>query len=132
MQILQPPDWARPRGYANGIVASGKLVFIAGQIGWDAQQQFQSDNFVDQTRQALLNILSILAQAGGEPRHITRLVWYVVDKHEYIGSYGQLGIVYCEVMGKHYPTMTAVQVAALMEDRARVEIEAMAVIPEDG
>jgi enamine deaminase RidA (YjgF/YER057c/UK114 family) len=129
MQILQPPGWARPRGYSNGVATSGRLVFISGQIGWDGQCQFQALDFVGQTRQALINVLSVLAEAGGQPEHITRLTWYVVDKAEYIGSYGELGQVYRELMGQHYPSMTAVQVVALMEDRARVEIEATAVIP---
>ena len=129
MQILQPPGWSRPRGYSNGLVTSGRLVFIAGQIGWDAQQQFHSDNFAVQARTALQNILAILGEAGGKPEHIARLNWYVIDKQEYIGSYGELGAIYRELMGGHYPVMSAFQVAALMEDRARVEIEAMAVIP---
>jgi enamine deaminase RidA (YjgF/YER057c/UK114 family) len=129
MQILQPPGWARPRGYSNGVVMSGRLVFIAGQIGWDAQQQFHSRDFAEQAGQALRNILAILAEAGGRPEHIARLVWYVVDKQEYLDSYKQLGAIYRELMGSHYPAMTAVEVSALMEDAARVEIEAMAVIP---
>ena len=129
MQILQPPDWAKPRGYSNGIVASGRLVFIAGQIGWNGQQEFEATDFVGQARQALENILTILAEAGGEAQHITKLVWYVVDKQEYLDCAKALGTVYREVMGKHYPVMTAVQVTALMEDKARVEIEAVAVIP---
>jgi enamine deaminase RidA (YjgF/YER057c/UK114 family) len=129
MQILQPPDWAKPRGYSNGIVASGRLVFIAGQIGWNGQQEFETTDFVGQARQALENILTILAEAGGDAQHITRLVWYVVDKQEYLGCAKELGSVYREIMGKHYPVMTAVEVTALMEDKARVEIEAVAVIP---
>jgi enamine deaminase RidA (YjgF/YER057c/UK114 family) len=129
MQILQPPGWARPRGYSNGLVANGRLVFIAGQIGWDAHQQFHSDNFAAQARMALQNILSVLAEAGGRPEHIARLNWYVVDKHEYIASYGELGNAYRELLGSHYPVMSAFQVSALMEDRAKVEIEAVAVIP---
>lgn len=129
MQILQPPDWAKPRGYSNGVVASGRIVFIAGQVGWDAQQQFHVTDFVGQTRQALHNILAILAEAGGEPQHITRMVWYVVDKHEYMNCARELGAVYRELMGNHYPAMTAVEVSGLLEDAARVEIEAMAVIP---
>jgi enamine deaminase RidA (YjgF/YER057c/UK114 family) len=129
MQILQPPGWKRPRGYANGLVTSGQLVFIAGQIGWDAQQQFPSDDFAEQAKQALQNILAILAEANGKPEHITRMLWYVVDKHEYIASSTALGMVYRELMGNHYPVMTAVEVSALLEDRAKVEIEAMAVIP---
>lgn len=129
MRILQPPDWARPRGYSNGLVTSGQLVFIAGQIGWDAQQQFHSDDFAEQSRQALENILAILAEAGGKAEHITRMVWYVTDKEEYIASYPALGKIYRELIGNHYPVMTAVEVSALLEDRAKVEIEAMAVIP---
>jgi enamine deaminase RidA (YjgF/YER057c/UK114 family) len=129
MRILQPPHWAKPRGYANGVVASGQMVFIAGQIGWNSQQEFEALDFVGQTRQALENILAILAEAGGEPQHITRMVWYVVDKQEYMDCGKELGIVYRELMGKHYPAMTAVEVAALMENKARVEIEAIAVIP---
>lgn len=129
MQILQPPGWARPRGYSNGVVMSGRLVFIAGQIGWDAQQRFHSTDFCEQAGQALRNVLTILAEAGGEPRHIARMTWYVVDKREYVDSYEKLGAIYRELMGNHYPTMTAVQVSALMEDWAKVEIEATAVIP---
>ena len=129
MQILQPPDWAKPRGYSNGVVASGQIVFISGQIGWDAQGTFHNSDFVGQARQALLNIIEILTEAGGKPEHITRLTWYVVDKQEYLGCGKDLGEAYREVMGKHYPAMTAVQVTALMEDMARVEIEATAIIP---
>ncbi len=129
MQILQPPDWAKPRGYSNGVAASGQIVFISGQIGWDAQCQFQSNDFVGQTRQALLNIVAILAEAGGKPEHITRLTWYVVDKQEYLDCGKALGEVYREIIGKHYPAMTAVQVTALVEDAAKIEIEATAVIP---
>ncbi|MCA0457178.1 MAG: RidA family protein [Chloroflexi bacterium] len=129
MQILQPPSWARPKGYSNGVASSGKLVFISGQIGWDGQGQFQTSDFLEQSRQALENIVAILAEAGGKPEHITRLTWYVVDKREYLDSGKALGEVYRAVIGKHYPAMTAVQVTALMEDAARVEIEATAVIP---
>lgn len=129
MRILQPPDWAKPRGYSNGVAASGQLVFISGQIGWDAQCNFTSEDFVDQARQALLNIVAILAEAGGKPEHITRLTWYVVDKQEYINCGKALGVAYREVIGNHYPAMTAVQVMALVEDAAKVEIEATAVIP---
>ncbi len=129
MQILQPPDWAEPRGYSNGVAARGQIVFISGQIGWDAQCQFQNTDFIGQARQALVNIVTILAEAGGKPEHITRLTWYVVDKKEYLNNGKALGEVYREVMGKHYPAMTALQVTALIEDTARVEIEATAVIP---
>jgi len=129
MRILQPPDWAEPRGYSNGVAASGQIIFISGQIGWDAQCKFQSTDFVEQARQALLNIVAILAEGGGKPEHVTRLTWYVVDREEYLNAGKALGAVYREVMGKHYPAMTAVQVTALVEDVARVEIEATAVIP---
>ena len=128
-QILQPPAWAKPRGYSNGVVASGRLVFISGQIGWDAQCQFQTTDFVGQTRQALVNVLTILAEGGGKPEHIMRLTWYVVDKDDYLASSRALGKVYQEVMGKHYPAMSVVEVSSLLEDQAKVEIEATAVIP---
>jgi enamine deaminase RidA (YjgF/YER057c/UK114 family) len=129
MRILQPPDWAKPRGYSNGVAASGQIVFISGQIGWDANCKFQTTDFIEQARQALLNIVAILAEAGGKSEHITRLTWYVVDKQEYLNCGKELGAVYREIMGNHYPAMTAVQVTALVEDVARVEIEATAVIP---
>lgn len=128
-RVLQPEGWMRPRGYANGIAASGRLVFISGQIGWDAQGRFQSSGFVAQARQALLNILSVLAEAGGRAEHITRLTWYIVDKREYLACNKDLGLVYQEVMGEHYPAMTLVEVAGLLEDQARLEIEATAVVP---
>ncbi|MEL6148932.1 MAG: RidA family protein [Chloroflexota bacterium] len=131
MQILQPPGWARPRGYSNGIAAEGKLVFVAGQIGWNAEQQFETHDFAEQTRQALENICAVLAEAGGRPEHITRMVWYVVDKHEYMNAYPQIGEVYREIIGKHFPSMTAIEVSALIEDEARVEIEVTAVIPNE-
>lgn len=130
MHVLQPPTWARPRGYANGIATSGRLVFISGQIGWDEQCHFPSTDFVSQARQALHNVLTVLAEAGGRPEHIVRLTWYIVDKHEYLSRGKELGIVYRELMGNHYPAMSVVQVAALIEDLARVEIEATAVIPQ--
>ena len=129
MQVLQPPTWARPRGYANGVAASGRLVFISGQIGWDEQCHFQSTDFISQVKQTLQNVLTVLAEADGKPEHIVRLTWYIVDKEEYLASGKQLGNVYREVMGHHYPAMSVVQVAALVEDLARVEIEATAVIP---
>ena len=130
MQILQPPGWARPRGYSNGMAAKGHIVFIAGQIGWDEQCHFQTDDFAGQVRQALANVLSVLAQAGGRSDHIARMTWYVVDKRAYLEASRSIGQAYRELMGSHYPAMTAVQVSALIEDRALVEIEATAVIPE--
>lgn len=129
MQILQPPGWAKPRGYSNGIAAYGQIVFISGQIGWDDQCRFKTDDFVLQARQALLNVVAVLAEAGGKPEHIARLTWYVVNKADYLKHSKALGQVYREIMGNHYPAMTALAVAALMEDRAQVEIEATAVIP---
>jgi len=129
MQILQPPSWARPRGYANGVVASGQLVFISGQIGWDEQCRFQATDLVAQVHQVLQNVLTVLAEANGKPEHIARMTWYVVDKQEYLARGKELGAVYRTLMGQHYPAMTVVQVTSLVEDMARVEIEATAVIP---
>lgn len=129
-QILQPADWAAPRGYANGVVASGRQVFVAGQIGWNAQCHFDSDDFVDQVRQALLNIKAVLAEAGAGPEHIVRMTWYLVDKREYLARGREVGKTYREVLGQEYGiAMSAVQVAGLMEDRAKVEIEVTAVVP---
>jgi enamine deaminase RidA (YjgF/YER057c/UK114 family) len=130
MRILQPPDWAPPKGYANGIAARGTTIFVGGQIGWNGQQQFESDDFVTQARQALRNVLAVMAEAGAGPEHITRMTWYVTDRREYVASYRALGAAYREVVGRHFPAMTAVQVAALIEDRAKVEIEATAVLPD--
>jgi enamine deaminase RidA (YjgF/YER057c/UK114 family) len=129
MEILQPPEWMQPRGYSNGIAASGRMVCVSGMIGWDAQGQFHSDDFAEQTRQALQNIVDVLAQANAKPEHIVRMTWYVVDKKEYVAAYKEIGVIYRELIGKHYPCMTAVQVAGLIEDRARVEIEVTAMVP---
>ena len=131
MKKLQPDGWAPPKGYANGIAARGTLVFVGGQIGWNAQQQFESDDFVAQARRALQNIVAVLAEAGARPEHIVRMTWYVVDKREYLDQARTLGSVYRDVIGRHYPAMTAVEVSALIEDRAKVEIEATAVVPDD-
>ena len=130
MRILQPADWAPPKGYANGIAARGTMIFVGGQIGWNGRQQFESDDFVTQARQALRNVLAILAEAGAGPEHITRMNWYVTDKREYVASYRALGAAYREVIGRHFPAMTAVQVTALIEDRAKVEIDVTAVVPD--
>ena len=130
LKTLQPPDWTPPKGYANGIAARGTLVAVGGQIGWNAQQQFESDEFVAQSRRALQNVVAVLSEAGARPEHIVRMTWYVIDKREYLASFRALGRAYQEVIGRHYPAMTAVQVVALMEDRARVEIEATAIIPD--
>jgi enamine deaminase RidA (YjgF/YER057c/UK114 family) len=129
MQVLLPPGWPRPRGYANGVVAQGRQVFIAGMIGWDAEGRFHSDDFVAQTRQALANIVAVLSEAGGKPEHIVRMTWYVTDKREYLAAGKEIGAAYREIIGSYNAAMTAVEVSALMEDRAKVEIEATAVIP---
>jgi len=129
-QFLHPSHWKRPKGYANGIVARGRTVFIAGQVGWNAEEQFESDDFVAQIRQALENIVAVLREAGGAPEHITRMTWYILDKADYITRLPEIGGAYRAVMGKHFPTMTMVQVVALVEDGAKVEIEATAVLPD--
>ena len=129
MQILQPPGWARPKGFSNGISCQGRLVFIGGQIGWSGQGEWLDRSFAGQFRQALKNILDILAQAGGKPEHLVRLTWYVLDRKEYLASLKELGAAYRELMGRHYPTMAVVQVSGLVEDAARLEIEATAVLP---
>ena len=130
MTILQPPGWAKPRGFANGVAASGRLVFVAGQIGWNAAQQFESDDFVEQCAQALRNIVAVLDAGGAKPAHIARMTWYVTDRAEYLRRGSELGRAYREIIGSHYPAMTAVAVSALMEARAQVEIEVTAVIPD--
>jgi enamine deaminase RidA (YjgF/YER057c/UK114 family) len=130
MKILQPQHWAVPRGYANGTAARGTIVSVAGQIGWNAQCQFESDRFIDQARQALSNIVAVLAEANARPEHIVRLTWYVLDKREYLAAGPELGAIYRALIGRHFPAMTAVQVSALIEDRARLEIEATAVVPD--
>lgn len=130
-QILQPPHWARPKGYANGVSALGRQVFVAGMIGWDAQGQFHSDDLVAQVRQALQNVVEVLAEAGARPEHITRMTWYLTDKREYGARGREIGAVFRELIGDFGIAMTAVQVAALVEDRAQVEIEVTAVIGDD-
>lgn len=130
MRVLQPPQWAKPKGYANGIATKGTLVFLAGMIGWNRQCQFESSDFVAQTRQALHNILEALAEAGGRPEHLVRLTWFITDKPAYLSNQRALGQIYREVMGRHYPAMSVVVVSALIEDQAKVEIEATAVIPD--
>ncbi len=128
--ILQPKGWASPQGYANGIVAEGRLVFIAGQIGWDAEARIVSDDLVAQVEQALKNIVAVLAEAGGAPHHLTRLTWYVTDKAGYIARRKEIGAAYRRVIGKHYPAMALLVVAGLLEEGAQVEIEATAVVPQ--
>ena len=129
MQVLHPKHWAAAKGFANGIAAEGKQVFVAGQVGWNAEQVFESDDFAAQTEQALRNIVEVLAEAGARPEHIVRLTWYVTSKQEYISRLRDVGGAYRRVLGRHFPAMTLVQVVALVEDRAKVEIEATAVVP---
>jgi enamine deaminase RidA (YjgF/YER057c/UK114 family) len=128
-QVLQPAAWAKPKGYANGVAAQGTQVFVAGQIGWNAQSQFDSDDLVAQVRQALANVVAVLAEAGATPAHITRMTWYLTDKREYLARAREIGAAYRELIGDFGIAMTAVQVVALIEDRAQVEIEVTAVIP---
>jgi enamine deaminase RidA (YjgF/YER057c/UK114 family) len=128
-EFLHPRSWKQPKGYANGIAAAGRMVFLAGQVGWNAEQQFDSDDFVAQVRQALANIVTLVEVSGGKAEHITRLTWFVTDKKEYLSRLSELGRAYRGVMGAHFPAMTMVQVVALVEDRAKVEIEATAVVP---
>ncbi|MBS3911637.1 MAG: RidA family protein [Hydrogenophaga sp.] len=130
MKHLQPPGWATPKGYANGVAARGTLIFVGGQIGWNGAQAFESDDFIAQTRQALANIHAVLACAGAGPEHMVRMTWYIVDRVEYNARLRELGAVYREVMGKHFPAMTCVEVSALVEAQAKVEIEVTAVLPD--
>jgi enamine deaminase RidA (YjgF/YER057c/UK114 family) len=130
MRILQPPGWARARGFSNGIAAHGRLVFIAGQIGWTGDGKWHARDFAGQFRQTLKNILEVLNEANGKPEHVVRLTWYVLDRQEYLDSLKAVGEAYRELMGRHYPTMAVVQVSGLIEPEARLEIEATAVVPE--
>ena len=131
MKILQPSGWKTPRGYSNGIAAEGRLVFVSGMIGWDGQERFAGPDLVSQVRQALANVVAVLAEADARPEHIVRMTWYVLDKREYVAAYKEIGAAYRELIGRHFPTMTAIQVAGLVEDQARVEIEVTAVVPYD-
>jgi enamine deaminase RidA (YjgF/YER057c/UK114 family) len=128
MKILQPAGWPRPSGYANGVAASGVVVFVAGQVGWNAHRRFDTDDLVAQVRQALANVTAVLAEAGATPQHITRMTWYLIDKREYLERSAEIGAVFRELVGGYQAAMTAVQVSALIEDRAKVEIEVTAVI----
>jgi enamine deaminase RidA (YjgF/YER057c/UK114 family) len=130
MQTLLPEGWKRPKGYANGVAAKGRHIFVAGMIGWDAQERFPSDDFADQARQALANVVAVLKAGGAEPHHITRMTWYVTDKREYLAALPAIGRAFRELIGHYDIAMTAVQVVALIEDRAKVEIEVSAVVPE--
>ena len=131
-QFLHPRNWKAAKGYANGVAAEGRTIFLAGQIGWNAEHKFESRDFVAQVRQALRNIVAIVHEAGGTPEHVTRLTWFVTDKKEYLSRLAEVGEAYRSVMGKHFPAMTMVQVVALIEDDAKVEIEALAVVPNRG
>jgi enamine deaminase RidA (YjgF/YER057c/UK114 family) len=128
-RVLQPPGWAPPRGYANGVAAQGTQVFVAGQIGWDAQGRFESDDLVAQVRQALANVRAVLAEAGARPEHLVRMTWYLTDRREYLARAREIGAAYRELIGHYAVAMSAVQVVALVEERAKVEIEATAVVP---
>lgn len=130
MKFLQPENWKRPRGYSNGVSAKGTTIFVAGMIGWNAQEEFVATDFAGQARQALKNIIDVLAEANAKSSDITRMTWYVVDKKEYLNAAGEVGAAYREIIGRHYPAMTVVQVAGLLEDKARVEIEVTAVVPD--
>ena len=127
---IQPPGWAEPRGYANGVLARGALIFVGGQIGWNARQQFETDDFVAQTRQALQNIVAVLKAGGAGPEHMARMTWYIVNRVEYNARLKEIGLVYRDVMGRNFPAMTCVQVAGLVEERAKIEIEVTALVPD--
>ena len=129
MDFLNPASWAAPRGYSNGVAAEGRQIFVAGQIGWNAHGEFETNDFVAQARQALSNVVTVLATGGARPEHIARLTWYVLDRRAYLDNLGPLGRAYRDIIGAHYPAMTLLQVAGLAEDRALVEIEATAVVP---
>ena len=129
-EILQPEGWAKPVGYANGVAARGRLVFVGGQVGWTGQSKFETDDLVGQVRQTLQNVVAILAEGGAGPEHITSMTWYFTDKAEYLANLKGIGEAYRAVIGRHYPAMAAVQVMALIEDRAKVEIQATAVVPD--
>ena len=128
-RTLQPEGWRTPVGYANGVLAEGRTIHVAGQIGWNADCVFESDDFVDQVRQALANLVAVLGVAGAGPEHIVSMIWYFTDKREYLTNLKGVGEAYRAVIGKHFPAMTAVEVKGLMEDRAKVEIQAVAVLP---
>ncbi len=129
IQLFNPSEWSRPKGYSNGVTAQGQMIFVAGQVGWDANEVFQTDDLVGQVRQALANIVAILATAGARPEHIVRMNWYLADKNEYNARLAEIGAVYRELIGRHFPAMTALQVAGFVEDGAKVEIEVTAMLP---
>lgn len=128
-EFLNPKSWRQARGYSNGVAASGRMIFLGGLIGWNGDQEFETDDFVGQTAQTLRNIVEVLREGGAEPHHLVRLTWYVLDKQEYLARLPEIGVAYREILGRHYPAMALVQVGGLVEDRARLEIEATAVVP---
>ncbi|HLJ90201.1 MAG TPA: RidA family protein [Candidatus Angelobacter sp.] len=130
MKVLQPPHWNRPKGYANGVASSGRMIFLSGMVGWNEQEKFVAKDFVGQVRQALKNIVEVLKEDEARPEHIARMTWYVVSREEYLAAAKDVGPAYREIMGKHYPAMTVVEVSGLLEADARVEIEVTAVVPE--
>ena len=130
LKPINPPGWARPKGYSNGVVGRGTMVFVAGQVGWNGQEQFTSDDFIAQLRQALANTVEVLAAAGATPEHVARMTWYVLDKNEYLARIAEVGAAYRDVMGRTFPAMTLVEVKALVADRAKIEIESTAVISD--
>ncbi|MDF1722747.1 MAG: RidA family protein [Minwuia sp.] len=130
MKLINPPEWKRPRGYANGVAARGTMVFVAGQIGWTGDEIFETDDFAGQARQAFANTLRVLEEAGARPENIARMTWYVTSKREYLNAVREVGSAFRDCFGKHFPAMAVVEVTALMEDRAKIEIETTAVIPD--
>ena len=128
-RTLHPEGWVQPVGYANGVAAEGRQIYVGGQIGWNAASKFESDDLVAQIRQCLLNVVAVLEAGGAEPAHLVSMTWYLLDKREYLSRLKEIGAVYREIVGRHYPAMAAVQVSALIEDRAKVEIQAVAVVP---
>ncbi|MBL8310025.1 MAG: RidA family protein [Burkholderiales bacterium] len=130
MKLLQPPDWTPPKGYANGVAARGTVIFVGGQIGWNSQQHFETDDFIAQTGQALRNVVAVLQAGGARPEHVVRMTWYIVDRDEYVARLKELGAIYREVMGRNFPAMSCVEVSRLVEARAKVEIEVTAVLPD--
>jgi enamine deaminase RidA (YjgF/YER057c/UK114 family) len=130
LRAINPPGWARPKGYSNAVVGRGTIVMVAGQIGWNAQQQFETDDFVSQLRQALSNTVEVLAAAGAKPEHVARMTWYVTDKRRYLAEIAEVGAAWRDIMGRTYPAMTLLEVSALVEDRALIEIESTAIIPD--
>jgi enamine deaminase RidA (YjgF/YER057c/UK114 family) len=130
LRAVNPAGWTRPKGYSNGVVGRGSLVFVAGQVGWNAEERFESDDFVAQVRQALANTVAVLNAAGARPEHIARMTWYVLDKQEYVARIAEVGAAYRDIIGRNFPAMTLVEVGALVADRARIEIETTAVIPD--